>query len=116
MAKHFSSKLLILGLLFLLLASFLPVVATERPTEIVPKAAIFSRESQKPNEQCGVRRSSRPAMPSEGFILPSKSEVKLHPLRMTEVIMTIYRSARFLTAPPLLLITQLIGTHVARDK
>ena len=26
------------------------------------------------------------------------------------------RSARFLTAPPLLLVTQLIGTRVARDK
>ena len=28
----------------------------------------------------------------------------------------LYRSARFLTAPPLLLVTQLIGTRVARDK
>ena len=68
MKRYFSSKHLILVLLLRLLAlgSFLPVVATERPTEVVPKAAIFGKErerkSQKPNEQCGVRRRSRPAI------------------------------------------------------
>ena len=69
MKRYFSSKHLILVLLLLrllALGSFLPVVATERPTEVVPKAAIFGKErerkSQKPNEQCGVRRRSRPAL------------------------------------------------------
>ena len=68
MKRYFSSKHLILVLLLLrllALGSFLPVVATERPTEVVPKAAIFGK-SQKPNEQCGVRRCSRPAMPYYG--------------------------------------------------
>ena len=54
MKRYFSSKHLILGLLLRLLAlgSFLPVVATERPTEVVPKVAIFGRrESERAKSQ-----------------------------------------------------------------
>ena len=48
MKRYFSSKHLILVFLLRLLplGSFLPVVATERPTEVVPKAAIFGRERE----------------------------------------------------------------------